>query len=185
MILFCFRSDKNRNCLFSAFSIVINGDNRYVDDLRILASIELYLNSEFYAKHPSFVKVMNSHSGVFNNVDTLLALSVSHGALDSGKTKMELVKEEALNICSLFKWSGFLCVLASSSVCLCFVHCYHKSFDAMLKYKIMFNQLSKPREFPSFNSETIHLLFCNNSIALPTPFRRNHYVPLIFRSEKK
>ena len=108
----------------------MSGDNRYVDDLRILASIELYLNSEFYAKHPSFVKVMNSHSGVFNNVDTLLALSVSHGALDSGKTKMELVKEEALNICSPFKWSGLLCVLALSSVCLCFVHCYYKSYDA-------------------------------------------------------
>ena len=41
---------------------------------------------------------MNNYSGVFNNVDTLIALSVSHGALDSGKTKMELVKGEALNI---------------------------------------------------------------------------------------
>ena len=56
-------------------------DKRYVDDLiSILASIELYLNSEFYPKYLSFVKVMNSHSGVFNNVDTLLVLSVSHGA---------------------------------------------------------------------------------------------------------
>ena len=50
---------------------------------------------------------MNSHSDVFNNVDTLSALSVSHGAFDSGKTEMELVKEEALNICSQFKWSDF------------------------------------------------------------------------------
>ena len=41
----------------------MSGDNRYVDDLKILASIELYLNSEIYAKHPSFVKVMNSRSG--------------------------------------------------------------------------------------------------------------------------
>ena len=108
MILFCFRSDENSNCLFSAFSIRMSGDNKYFDDLRILVFIELYLNSEFYAKHRSFVKVMNSHSGVFNNVDNLLALSVSHSALDSGKTKMELVKqEEALSIFSPFKWSGF------------------------------------------------------------------------------
>ena len=85
--LFCFRSDENENCLFSAFSIVMSGDNRYVDDLRILACIELYLNSAFYGKHPSSVKVMNSYCGVFNNVNTLLAPSVSHGALDSGKTK--------------------------------------------------------------------------------------------------
>ena len=36
----------------------------------------------------------------------------------------------------------------------------------MLKYKIIFNQLIKPREFPSFNSEAIQLLFCNNTISL-------------------
>ena len=36
----------------------------------------------------------------------------------------------------------------------------------MLKYKIMFNQLIKPREFPSFNSEAIQLLFCDNTISL-------------------
>ena len=42
----------------------VNRDERGIDDLRILAYIELYLNSEFYAKHPSFVKVMNSHSGI-------------------------------------------------------------------------------------------------------------------------
>ena len=143
-------------------------DNRYVNDLRILASIELYINSEFCAKYSSFVKVMNSHSGVLNNVDTLLALSASYRALDSGKTKMERMKEEALNICSPFKWSGFLCVLALSSVCLCFVHCYYKSYDAMLKYKILFNQLIKPRYFRSFSSETIYLLFCQNSIP-PNP----------------
>ena len=89
------------------------------------------------------IKTSGRHS-VFNNVDTLLALSVSHGALDSSKTKMELVKEEALNICNAFKWSDFLCVLALSSVCFCFVHSYFKSFDAILKYKIMFNQLIKP-----------------------------------------
>ena len=76
---------------------------------------------------------MNSHCGVFNNAETLLALSVSHGALDSGKRKMELVKEEALNICIPFKWSGFFCVVALSSVCLCFVYCFYKSYDAILQ----------------------------------------------------
>ena len=54
----------------------------------------------------------------------------------------------------------------------------------MLKYKIMLNQLIKPREFSSFNSETIHLLFCNNSIGLPTQLRHNQYAPPIFCSEK-
>ena len=59
MTLHCFRSHENRNCLFSAFSIVMSGDNRYTDDLRMLKSIKLYLNSEIYAKRPSYVKVIN------------------------------------------------------------------------------------------------------------------------------
>ena len=43
-----------------------------------------------------------NQNSVFNNVDTLLALSVSHGALDSSKTKMKLVKEEAQKKHSIF-----------------------------------------------------------------------------------
>ena len=48
----------------------------------------------------------------------------------------------------------------------------------------MFNKLTNPREFPSYNSETIDLLFVNKIIDPPTPFRHNHYVPLNFCSEK-
>ena len=76
------------------------------------------------------------------------------------------------------------CMLALSSVCLCFIHCYYKSYNAKLKYQIIFNQLIKPRELPSFNSETIDLLFYINTIVPPIPFKHNHYVPLIFCSEK-
>ena len=90
MVLFCFRfkTDENGNLLSSAFSIVMNVNSRYVDDLRILASIKLYLRS-------SFVIVINTDSGVSNNVDTLLALSISHFPLNSCKTKLELLKEVA------------------------------------------------------------------------------------------
>ena len=64
---------------------------------------------------------MNSHSGVYNNIDTFLAFSVSHRALNYGKTKMETGKEEALNICSSFKWPGFLCVVAFQFGCVLFI----------------------------------------------------------------
>ena len=77
-------------------------DNRYVDDLRILTAIELYLNSEFYSKHPSFISLIGKHSKVFSSVDTILAISVSHTALDSNKTKGELVQNEAINIMYFF-----------------------------------------------------------------------------------
>ena len=78
----------------------------------------------------------------------------------------------------------FLPIPPQNVSCLCFVHCYYEGYGAILKYKIMCNQLIKPREFHSLNLETIHLLFCNNNIVPPSPFRHNHYVSLIFCSEK-
>ena len=56
-----------------------------------------------YAKQAAFVKVINSHSGIFNNANTVLAFSVSDGAFDFGKTKVELVKEEAFKLSTQFK----------------------------------------------------------------------------------
>ena len=70
MILPCFTPDENGYFLFPGLLIVMSGERRHIDDLRILTFIELCLNSGFYTKHPSFVKVMNSHYGVFNNVIT-------------------------------------------------------------------------------------------------------------------
>ena len=97
------RSQANGNRLFSTFSMAMCGDNRYVHDLRILTAIELYLNSEFYSKHPSFISFISKYSKFFSTVDTILAISVSHNALDSNKSKGELVQNEAIKICTSFK----------------------------------------------------------------------------------
>ena len=99
--LFIFRSEANGNCLFSAFSIAMCGDNRYVNDLRILTAIELYVNPGFYSQHPIFTLLLNNNLGIFNKTDTILAISVSHDALDTNKTKGELIQREALKICSI------------------------------------------------------------------------------------
>ena len=95
----------------------MGGDSRYVDDLRILSAIELYLNSEFYRKHPSFISLVSKHSDVFCSINTILTIPVSHNVLDSNKTKGELVQNEAINICTSLKWAGFLYVFGLASVC--------------------------------------------------------------------
>ena len=78
------------------------GDNRYDDDLRILTAIELYLNSGFYSEHPSFVLLINKDSKVLSSIDTTLAISVSPDALDSNKTKEDLVRNETISTCTSF-----------------------------------------------------------------------------------
>ena len=44
--VYLFRSQANGSCLFLIFSIAMYGNNRYVDDSRILTVIELYLKSD-------------------------------------------------------------------------------------------------------------------------------------------
>ena len=58
--LFIFRSEANANCLFSALSIAMCGDNRYVNDLRILTAIELYVNPGFYSQYPIFTLLLKT-----------------------------------------------------------------------------------------------------------------------------
>ena len=89
---YLFRTQANANCLFSTFSIAISRDNRYINDLRILIAIELYLDSELYSKHPFFISMISKHSKIFSSVDAIVAISFSHNALDSNKTKGELVQ---------------------------------------------------------------------------------------------
>ena len=79
----------------------------YVDDLRILTAMELYLNSEFYSKQPSFILLVSKHSKFSSSIDTILAISVSHNALDSNKINGELVQNETINICTSLNGLGF------------------------------------------------------------------------------
>ena len=109
--VYLFRPQANGNCLFFTFSIAMCRDNRYVDGLIILTAIELYLNSEFYSKHPSFFSLISKHSKVFCSIDAILVISVSHNALDSNKTKGELVQNEIINVSISLKWVRLLLLL--------------------------------------------------------------------------
>ena len=98
--VFTFRSEANGDCLFLESSMAMCGENRFVNDLRILTAIQFYVNPGFYSQDIIFKLLLNNNPGVFNSIDTILALSVTHHALDTNKTKGDLVQREVLNICS-------------------------------------------------------------------------------------
>ena len=114
----------------------------------------------------------------------MLAVSVSTHSVDSGKLKDDLVKEEALHICQEFVLSGFLCVLALSTVCFKQVQCYYRTIGSLQKYKLMFNLKIEPRVF-SASSDVLNLLFCFEGSNPPLPYKHNHYVPLVFVPDEK
>jgi hypothetical protein len=62
-----FRSDATGNCLHSSVSLALTGTNSLVNVLRILTSIELSLNANFYVQHPYFPTLIEEQSEHFAN----------------------------------------------------------------------------------------------------------------------
>ena len=55
-----FRSLTDGNCLHSAISVRLVGNNTLIHLLKILTSLQLFLNREFYSKHPVLTDVYNN-----------------------------------------------------------------------------------------------------------------------------
>ena len=100
------------------------GNNPLIYTLKILTSIELFLNYEFYSRHPVFIEVyMNGKTvlgkKVFTSFNSVFELARGLRPIEIGNKNgdlVALVKNEAKLTCADKVWSSFLCVLALSSV---------------------------------------------------------------------
>ena len=108
----------------------------------------------------------------------MIAMSVSHEALDSNKQTEELIIEESILNCANKRWSSFICLLALSSVTAREIVSYYPDIGVE-NFKLFFNQKIQPR-LPSLSVVALHILFCYEGI-LPSGvlFKHNHFVPLI------
>ena len=161
------------------------GNNSLVHLLRILTSLELFFNNEFYSRHPVLTNVYNNGKTVlgeklFCSFESVFELN--RGLRDSqtsinNKDLGLLVKKEAENICKDNIWSSFLCVLALSSVICRPIHLCYASCGFQ-KYQKMFNQKIYPRERCDNNKCFVLLWTClykkANHLSL-----NNHFVPLL------
>ena len=170
MFTFC-RSQASGNCLYSSASLRLVGNNSLVKDLRCLTSIELALNSPFYAKHKCF-NVSEAFS--INN----FSVSLSFSTVDADLSANDAVIKEAENNCIDKKWSSFICGLGLSSVLRRKIQTFYPEFG-QTKYFNLFNQTVEPRLSVIFN-EPLHLLFCREGFVSGPIFNYNHYVPLLF-----
>ena len=147
-----------------------------------LYCIELYLNAAYYCKHPSFVSTFSEHGTSFNSLESMLCVSISSSAFDTGLRNEDLVKAEAVHNCKyLNKWFGFLSILALSSVTNMEI-CSHYPYCGLLKYKLLFNQTIMPRVLKK-PCLKLHILFCYEGNLPVGNFRHNHYVPLVFQEK--
>ena len=180
-----FRSMTNGNCLYSAISVRLVGNNSLIHLIRILTSLELFFNHEFYSEHPILTNVYSNGKTVlgeklFCSFESVFELN---GGLRDSQTSINnkdlglLVKKEAENICKDNIWSSFLCVLALSSVICRPIHLFNASCGFQ-KYQKMFNQKIYPRERCDNNKCFVLLWPCLYKKANHLP-PNNHFVPLL------
>ena len=111
-LIFFFSSQSNGNSLFSALSIYLVGNSKLVNQLRVLVCLELFLNSNFYASHPSLQGTYNANTELFSDFQSLFFMSLSNGTADLGLANSLLIEEEAKVMCVDNVLPSFICVLA-------------------------------------------------------------------------
>ena len=148
-------------------------------ELRLLTSLELFLNSVYYCKHPCTISAFEKGKDVYRSFKNLLSILVSNDSFDVCKVATDMIKQEAILNCKNKTWSGFLCVLALSSVIGRNINSFYPDCGHA-KYSLLFNQKIEPR-LPIVQSvDDLYILLCYEGL-LPssTDFKYNHYVPLV------
>ena len=117
-------------------SLALFGNNTYVSQLRVLTSLELFFNADFYVNHPVFNILFEAHPKMFSSVDFIFKLAVSNDAFGSSDSCRDMVVAEAVRNCAPGVMCSFLCILSLSSVIGCKVQTlYPDNANAVKLYR--------------------------------------------------
>ncbi|XP_047130019.2 52 kDa repressor of the inhibitor of the protein kinase-like [Hydra vulgaris] len=184
------RSTEDGNCLYSSISLILNDNNHTSKILRLLTSIELFENINFYTRYDYFCSYFNQHRSEYSQLSNLFFIAVSFKCSDSFSTIndnmiSELLLKEAYLNCFDKTFSSFICLIALSNVIKQPIESIYPEIG-FKKYHSFFNTLIKPR-IQKLNCP-INILWCNldktkNQSILC--FKPNHFVALVKDLSKK
>lgn len=159
------------------------GDESVSTLLRLLVAGELYFNSSFYAAHEAFTETSRSNPELYPDVLFTVALT-KRGDRKFTETgdRDEAVKEEALLVCEVGKWSSLVHIMGMASVLSRPIISVYPSVE--IQYRCLVNRVINPR--PSAIStlpkeEAIHILCSRDGNLDNRPnswYTPNHFVPL-------
>lgn len=112
------KATRDGDCLFNSASLILVGNESLRHVLHLLTTLELYSNSNFYAKHPAFEQYLSA--GVANGYDedTLftLCLTTLGAATWDGKDHISAIRAEAEGSSKEKVWCGMFHLMALASV---------------------------------------------------------------------
>ena len=109
------RSSRDGNCLFHSCSLYLVKNESLSSLLRMLTSLELYVNAELYVKHDFFEKTFSE--GYFQTLKSVFVAAISNDVLmNTTDNNIEHVKETAVRIMQPCVFVPFLAVMALANV---------------------------------------------------------------------
>ena len=179
--------------MYSSISLLLVGNNSFVEKLRCLTSIELYLHSEFYGNHCCFESAEVSQRDAKKPNNSFFYLSLKHATIDFGfKNFSDAVNHEVILNCANNEWCSFMCFYVfflcvffmcfmSSSVLKSQIHSFYPDIGGLM-CKQLFNQVIVPR-IQNTQQKYFRILFCRiepfGSFCKLQTFQANHFVPLL------
>lgn len=106
------RATADRNCLYFSTSIALTGTEKLAHVLRLLVAAELYLEADFYARHPYFE---NNFKKCNYSESTRFAIDLSSDYEDV-RNRQDVVVQEATITCRNGKWGAMLQIMVLVSV---------------------------------------------------------------------
>ena len=96
------RCSPNGNCLYIALFILLKGNESLQTSLRLLTSVELFENSEYYAKHQRMKKVLSRNAEQFLNQSNASSALLSDEAPNASKvTELNALMKKLLKMDTL------------------------------------------------------------------------------------
>ena len=160
---------------------MVCGNEQYAGLFRLLTSIELYENAEFYADHPA---LLDASDQIGKEVAYLFPdIVCSKGWDDDTFTKdgrKPVVEAEAIRICKDGFDCGLIAVMGLSSLL------QHPIFslypDVTYKHRSIFNRKIHPRVFVSDEKQCFFILWSRIKLQSSNQmFIPNHFVPVVLK----
>ena len=181
-LILLFSSSDNGNCLYNSCSIALIGNESLCHILRILASIEMLLNSDYYVRYPLFL-----NADPFECTENKFLVTLCHDASDifspDKQNYKECIQKEGILNLNNKRWSSLMCLLALSSAIGMQIRSIYPTTDIhnTNRYEDMFNLVAIPSTYTNQNA-VINILWSRSGSLDNTKnvsFKPNHFVPVL------
>lgn len=172
----------NGNCLFNAASRILVGNESLCHFLRLLTTIELYTNSNFYANHPAFQEYLSSD--VVNGYDevTVFTMCLESKGMDSwdGEDRINAINEDAKQCCEENSWCGMFHVMALSTILGRPVFSVYPNVES--RTRVFLHRKLNPRVVEQSTHDTVYIMWSRDSTLDSSAgawFQPNHFIPIV------